>query len=398
MDIQDLDKQYALQVYKRQPILVRSGKGCYLIDVSGKEFLDFSAGIAVNIFGHCDPKLVHVAQAQLQQLWHTSNLYYIDKQIICAQKLIQKSFPGQVFFTNSGTESNECAIKLARAYGYINNIQSPEIISLRDSFHGRTCGSLSITGQKKYQEKFGALVPHVKFGIMNDIHSIQKLISSSTVAIIVEPIQGEGGLIPSDIGFLSKIRELCFKHDILLIFDEVQTGMGRIGYCFAYQYYDVVPDVITCGKGIGGGFPVGAVIVDHKYSSVLSFGDHGSTFGGNPVACSVVSEVLSRLTPDFLSSVRAKGEFLKDQLDCIRTQYTDIIVDIRGIGLMLGMELHPSIPTDLFIQKSYSKELLLTSVGHNTIRFSPPLIVSQADIKRCLDIVMSVLEDIRGNL
>lgn len=379
-----------MNTYGRFPMAPVKGQGCYVWDADGKEYLDFLGGIAVCALGHCDPRLQAVIQEQSKKLWHISNLYWIEPQVELAQKLVQISGLGKAFFCNSGAEANEAAIKLARKYFYRR--QKPEkyqIISFKHSFHGRTLGTVAATGQEKYHEGFAPLPDGFLYADYNDLDSVEKLVNEHTAAILVEPIQGEGGIHPADPSFLKGLRNLCNREDILLIFDEVQCGIGRSGKFFAYQTYDVVPDMVTMAKALGGGFPIGAMLASDKAASGFAPGDHASTFGGNPMATAVANEVVDIIAqPSFLEQVQRMSDRLQESL---RNINDDRIVEVRGRGLMIGVEFKQEIK-DL-IGLCMNKGLLLIGAGPNVVRWVPPLIITDKELKQAMAIFTQALKE-----
>ncbi len=382
------DSQFILSTYGERRIAFVKGKGVYLYDVEGNKYLDFLSGIGVNILGHGHPRIVKVIKEQAEILLHTSNLYLIPHQIKLAEMLVQLSFPGRCFFCNSGTEAVEAALKLARKWGKEKG--KFEIISMENSFHGRTCGSLSLTGQKKYQENFLPLLPGVRFIPFNNLEALQKSVNSKTCAIIIEPIQGEGGIHVASREFLEGAREIADKREVLLIFDEVQCGMGRTGKLFAYQNFEVIPDVLCLAKGLGGGLPIGVIIARDKFSDVFQPGDHASTFGGNPLVTRVAWEVIRILKEEkVLQNVEKMGKYLLQKLLTLKQEFP-WIKEIRGKGLMIGIEISKEAKRikDLCERKG----LLIGTAGEKTLRFLPPLIISQEEIDEGMRIFQEVLE------
>lgn len=384
-----------MNTYNRFPVVLDHGKGALVWDKEGKVFLDFAAGIAVNILGHSHPKLISSLKKQASKLIHCSNLYWTEPQMELARILSENSIGGKVFFANSGTEANETAIKLARKYGKMISSEKYMILSTTNSFHGRTYGSLSATVQPKYQEKFTPLVDGFDYFEFNNIDSLKSRISEKVCAVIVEPIQGESGIIPAKDEFLKELRKICDEYNALLIFDEVQCGMGRTGKLFAYQHYGVEPDILTVAKGLGGGVPIGAVIANER-ANVFEPSDHGSTFGGNPLACSAGITVMKELLKEgFLENVNKLGIFLKKELDKLRKDYPQEISGVRGIGLMIGIELH-KIPAKDFANKCVENGLLVAIAGNNTVRLLPPLIITRKQIGQAIQIIRKVLEEFRN--
>ena len=384
--IEDGNK-YIMNTYNRFPLEFEKGEGMYLYDNNGRKYLDFVAGIAVNSLGHNHKKLAEAITSQVNNLIHVSNLYYTKAQCSLAKKLVDNGALDKVFYCNSGAEAIEAALKLARKYGFATGRQ--EIITMRNSFHGRTFGAVTATGQDCYQEGFGDMLPNIKYAIFNDINSVKNTISSKTVAILLEPIQGEGGIIPADKNFLIELRRICDEKDILLMFDEVQCGVGRLGTLFAYQYYDIVPDVISMAKGIAGGVPCGIMMAKKRIAESFVQGDHASTFGGNPLATSAGNVVIDELLNGLLANINTMGKYLEMKLDELVSKY-DIVLMRRGAGLMQGIEL--SIQARSIIASAIDKGLLLVGSGKNVIRFVPAYIVSSDDIDKAVEILEECLK------
>ncbi|NLJ73119.1 MAG: acetylornithine transaminase [Syntrophomonadaceae bacterium] len=387
-------ENYVLSTYNRFPISLVKGEGSYVWDADGKEYVDFVSGIAVCALGHSNPSLVKAITEQAQQLWHISNLYYNEPQVLLAEKLISLTGLGKVFFCNSGAEANEAAIKLVRKYFYRHNEAGRnEIISFNKSFHGRTMGALAATGQAKYHEGFAPMVAGFAYADYNDLSSVEKLISDKLCAIIVEPIQGEGGINLAELGFIRGLRDICTREGIWLIFDEVQTGVGRTGKLWAYEHYGLKPDIITMAKALGGGFPIGAMVVADKVASGFAPGDHATTYGGNPLACAVASAVLDIVgETEFLDKVKARGDYLVQSLKDIGDSR---IRDIRGQGLLIGVEFSEEVG-DL-IKLCVDKGLLLVGAGPNVVRFIPPLNVKEVEINKAIAIFKDALKAWQSN-
>jgi acetylornithine/N-succinyldiaminopimelate aminotransferase len=376
-----------METYKRLGVSPTSGRGSWLFDDEGNRYLDFIAGIATNSLGHCHPALVEAIKEQAETLIHCSNLYEIPIQAEVAELLTGATDFDKVFFCNSGTESVEAAIKLARKHAHSNHgPEKHEALVFSKSFHGRTYGGLSATGQPALQEGFGPMLGgfvHAPFG---DLEAAKKLVGPQTAAILVEPIQGEGGVNVPPEGFLQGLRELCDEVGALLVFDEVQTGAGRTGHLYAYQGVGVVPDVLTSAKGLGGGVPVGAMMTREEYAS-LGPGNHGSTFGGNPLAMAAVRAVLGVVdNPEFLDEVRFKGQVLKNALEKLAEQVPG--AEVRGEGLLIGLELGPEVAPRVF-EHCLENRLLVNLIGDSTIRLAPPLTVSRTEIRYALDFFRS---------
>lgn len=380
-----LEKKTIFQTYKRQPTLLVKGKGSLVWDVKGKKYLDFFSGLGVNNLGHCHPKIVRAISSQSNKLIHTSNLYYTQPQIQLAENLVQRTFPGKVFFSNSGAEANECAFKLARRWAHSRGIEKGEIIAFKQSFHGRTLATLTLTGQEKFQKGFSPLLSKVLYADFNDIESVKRLISQRSCAVFVEPVQGEGGVYPAEPGFLKSLRKLCDQHHLLLIFDEVQCGLGRSGNLFCFQKYKVQPDVLTVAKGLGGGLPIGATIARNKIAALFSKGDHASTFGGNPVTCSAAISVLSLIAPKLLTSVQKKSHFIFSGLSDLKEKYPSLIQEVRGVGLMVGLEL--KIQGDPIVDFCRNQGLLINCTQNHVLRFLPPLTITVSELESTLSIL-----------
>ena len=384
-----------METYKRMNIAPTSGKGSWLFDEKGNRYLDFIAGIATNTLGHGHPALVGAVQDQAGELIHCSNLYEIPLQAEVAQMLTEATDFDKVFFCNSGTEAVEAAIKLARKHAYeTHGPEKYEILAFTKSFHGRTYGSLSATAQATYQEAFGPMVPGFAYAPFGDLEAAKEAVGPQTAAVLVEPIQGEGGINPAPEGFLEGLRELCDEHGALLIFDEVQTGTGRTGHLYAYQGVGVVPDVLTSAKGLGGGVPVGAMMTKEEYA-VLTPGNHGSTFGGNPLAMAAVKAVLGVVgDPVFLEEVRFKGAILKNALWLVAGRVPG--AGVRGEGLLLGLDLgDPELAKEVF-QKCLEEGVLVNLIAGTTIRLAPPLTVTKSEIRYALDTLRAAVDSLVG--
>lgn len=383
-----------LNVYSRLDVNFVSGKGVYLYDDKGEEYLDFVSGIAVNCLGHSNEVMTKALREQSEKLIHISNLYYSEAQNKLMAKLLRASQHDSVFFCNSGTEANELAIKIGRKHGNMISSDKNEIIYMKNSFHGRSTGALAITGQKKYQEPFKPLMSgtvEVKF---NDIVDLKNKVNKKTCAIILEPVQGEGGLVEATQEFLYCIKELCEKYDALLIFDEIQCGMGRMGTLFAYEQLNVTPDVVTIAKALGGGVPIGACLTRGKASKVLVPGDHGSTYGGNPLVCGVAHAVLSELIDGgVVAGVKEKGEYAKEKLLDLKEKYS-MIEEIRGKGLLLGIKFNESISNKEVVTEAFNNKFLLVTAGDNVVRFFPPLNVKLEEIDKAIDKLEKILQSL----
>lgn len=378
--------------YGRYPLVAASGAGCWLTDIDGKLYLDFLAGVAVNSLGHCHPKVVAAIQKQAETLLHCSNYYHIPQQIELAELLCAHSFGDRVFFCNSGAEANEAAIKLARKYSAENHAPDRnEVITAVASFHGRTLAGISATGQDKVKEGFAPLLPgfkHVPFG---HFEALRAAVGPNTCAIMLEPVQGEGGVNVPPAGYLQAVRELCDSNELLLIFDEVQVGCGRTGSLFAYQQEGVEPDVMTLAKALAGGPPIGAMISRNKHAVALGPGTHGSTFGGNPLmAASALAAMKVYLEDDVLENCIAMGGYLRQKLEELQDKH-DFIVDVRGRGLILGVEL--SIEGGDMVKTALERGLLINCTVGKVLRFVPPLIVNQEEIDQMLKILGGIFDE-----
>lgn len=381
-------EQYLIHTYNRYQIVLEKGDGVYLYDTNGKKYLDFAAGIAVFALGYGNKAYNDALKAQVDKVIHTSNLFYTEPLAMAAEKFIKASGMKRVFFTNSGTEAIEGAIKLARKYAYMKNPeQESEIISMNHSFHGRSLGALTVTGNPKYQEAFKPLMGGVVFADYNDLESVKAKVNEKTCAIILETVQGEGGIYPATKAFIEGIAQICKEKDILFICDEIQCGMGRTGTMFAYQAYGVCPDIITSAKALGCGVPVGAFAANEKVEKVLVAGDHGSTYGGNPLATAAVSKVFDLFESEaVLENVKSVSCYLEEKLDALKERY-DFILDRRGKGLMQGLELNA--PANTYVQKALEKGLILITAGTNILRFVPPLIITKENVDEMVEILES---------
>ena len=373
-----------LQIYHRFPVAFDHGDGVYLYDAEGKKYLDFGAGIAVMALGYNHKRYNDALKSQIDKLIHTSNLFYHESGAEAGQKLREASGLQHVFFTNSGTEAVEGALKLAKKYANKEGKKNYEIIAMDHSFHGRSIGALSVTGKVQYREPFEPLLPNVRFAQYNNLESVRSLINDNTAAIIMETVQGEGGVYPATSDFLKGVRDLCDKHNALLILDEIQCGMGRTGSMFAFQRYGVKPDILLSAKALGCGAPVGAFVCNDKAAS-MTFGDHGTTYGGNPFVCTAVSEVFDIFHDEkIVEHVKEIGQYLWDQLEILKSK-CDCIIDHRGVGLIQGLEFKDN-PSEI-VKKALNKGLVLISAGNNTIRFVPPLVVKKGEVDELIKIL-----------
>ncbi len=380
-----------LQTYNRNPVSFFRGKGSYLFTESGDSYLDLGSGIAVNSLGHSHPKLIKALNVQSKLLWHTSNLYQIAAQDRLASILVKNSFAEKVFFTNSGSESVECAIKMARKFGHSQNSNKNRIITFEGSFHGRTFGSISASASEKLINGFGPVLDGFDLANFGDFNSVERLISDKTCAILVEPIQGEGGIRTAEHGFLENLRKICDKNDLLLIFDEVQSGIGRTGKLFAFEHSGVIPDIVAVAKGIGGGFPLGCCLSTDKAAAAMSIGSHGSTFGGNPLACSVGIAVLDEIfSENFLDNVVTTAAFFRGELQRLVDAYPSTYDSVRGVGLMLGIKC--TAKNDLIVKLAFQEKLILVPGGENTVRILPALNIPISVVKKGLESLQRIAQ------
>lgn len=388
-EVVELDKKYVMHTYSRIPLVIDRGEGVRVWGKDGKEYLDFISGIGVNAIGHCHPEVVAAINCQTRKLFHCSNLYYIELEAKLAKVLCDISFADKAFFSNSGAEANEAAIKLARKFGSKQNGKPYQIITMKDSFHGRTITTLKATGQTKYQHGFGPFPPGFRYASFNDLKAVRSSVSNKTCAIMLEPVQGEGGLNVASENFLKGLRQLCDKKGILLILDEVQCGLGRTGEMFAYEHYRIEPDIMTLAKPLGGGMPIGATLAKEKIASFFEPGNHASTFGGNPVVCSAALAFLKVLEEENLvEGAREKGEYFREELEKLRETFS-FIKEIRGKGLMIGLRL--TFPGKSMVEKCREEGLLINCTTENVLRFLPPLIVEKKDIDKAVKILKEVM-------
>lgn len=378
-----LDKKYMMQFGARLPIVLDHGEGCFVYDTDGKKYLDLVAGIAVNGLGHCNPKVVDAICKQAGKLMHVSNLYYNTLQPRLAQILMEISDMDKAFFCNSGAEANEAAMKLVRKAAKMSgHPEKTEIITAEKSFHGRTLATITATGQPKYQKSFVPLAPGYKYVPYNDIEALKKTAGEKTCAIMMEPVQGESGVHPANVDFLKAARELCDKYGAALIFDEVQTGLGRTGKMFGYQNFGVIPDVMTLAKTLGGGFPIGACLARGKYADVFQPGDHASTFGGNPLASAAAIATLTEIVEGkWVENSDKVGKYLREQLTTLKG-----IKEVRGLGLMIAAEFNEPIAKSV-AEKALEKGLILNPIGDSILRFVPPLILTKENVDQAMGIL-----------
>lgn len=390
-----LDQMYHMNTFgSRTPVQFTHGKGSVLYDSEGRTYIDFLAGIAVNSLGYGHPKLTAAVRSQAERLLHCSNLFYIEAQAKLAKLLSQANKGGKVFFCNSGAEANEAAIKLVRKYFYDRGAHKGEILTALNSFHGRTLAALAATGQEKYQKPFSPMPGGFKYLPYNDLSAAKESISDETAAIMIEVIQGEGGVIQGTEEYIRGLEALCREKGLLLIVDEVQTGMGRTGKLFAYEHYGIEPDIVTLAKGLGGGIPIGAVIARGAAADTFEPGSHGSTFGGNPLSCSAALAVTETITENgFLDKAAEKGRLLKDGLNKLKEEFA-FVKEVRGCGLMLGMELDQGIQGKKVVGMALEKGFLINCAGQNTLRFVPPLIITEMEIQQLLSALQQIFQQI----
>lgn len=383
----ELEQQYVVQTYKRPPFVIEKGDGVYLYDAQGRKYLDFAAGIAVNALGYNDPQVMAAIEEQGRKLIHVSNLYHTAPHAKLAKMLVENSFADRVFFCNSGTEAVEAGLKFARKWaGAKFSPQKHQFVAFTHSFHGRTFGSLALTYKEKYRKPFEPLMPGARFAEFNDIASAKDTIDEDVCACIVEPVQGEGGINPAEKGFLVALQEICEENHALLIFDEIQCGLGRTGYLWAHRYYGVEPDIMTLAKPLGGGLPIGAALVTEEIASAIEAGDHGSTFAANPLICAVAQVVFQRIKDEgFLASVRKKGTYLEAKLNELQDRH-ESIVEVRGRGLMWGLQT--GLEASQVVSAGYQEGLIVTTAGEHVVRLLPPLVVE----KEHIDLALGMLD------
>ena len=385
------DKNY-LPVFNRYKIVLDRGEGAYLYDVNGKKYIDFLAGIAVNVLGHAYKPLVDAISNQAAKVIHVSNLYYTEPQANAAEKLVKLSGLDRAFFANSGAEANEGAIKIARKFAKKISEDKTQIITAWDSFHGRTLATLTATGQPKYHKGFEPLLGGFDYVHYNDIDELAEKISDKTCAVMLETIQGEGGVYPPKNNYLQKVRELCDKHNALLILDEIQSGMGRSGKFFAYEKYNIKPDIVTLAKGLAGGVPIGAFICTEKVANAFHAGDHGTTFGGNPLACAAANVILDTVPDEkFLAHVEEVGSYFKNKLVELQKKYPEQISEVRGEGLILGLQLsNPKKSGVEIVNECMKRGAIINCTVGTVLRFIPPLIITNEQV----DEVVKILDEV----
>ncbi|MDF7760880.1 aspartate aminotransferase family protein [Kosakonia cowanii] len=376
--------QWMLPVYAPAPFIPVRGEGSRLWDQHGTEYIDFAGGIAVNALGHANPVLCNALSEQAAKFWHTGNGYTNEPALRLAKRLIDATFADRVFFCNSGAEANEAALKLARKYAHDTfGAQKSGIVAFKNAFHGRTLFTVSAGGQPAYSQDFAPLPPQIQHATFNDLASASALINDDTCAVIVEPMQGEGGVVPADAAFLQGLREICSRHNALLIFDEVQTGVGRTGELYAYMHYGVTPDVLTTAKALGGGFPIGAMLTTETFGKVMNVGTHGTTYGGNPLAGAVAGALLDSVnTPQMLNGVKQRHEWFTEQLTAINARHS-LFSDIRGLGLLIGCQLVPAFngKAKQISQLAAAEGVMVLIAGGNVLRFAPALNISEEEVR-----------------
>ncbi|MBJ9294219.1 aspartate aminotransferase family protein [Citrobacter werkmanii] len=380
--------EWMMPVYAPAPFIPVRGEGSRLWDQQGKEYIDFAGGIAVNALGHAHPALREALNDQASKFWHTGNGYTNEPVLRLAKKLIDATFAERVFFCNSGAEANEAALKLARKFAHDRfGNQKSGIVAFKNAFHGRTLFTVSAGGQPAYSQDFAPLPPDIRHAVFNDLDSARQLIDDTTCAVIVEPVQGEGGVVPATNEFLQGLRELCDRHNALLIFDEVQTGVGRTGELYAYMHYGVTPDLLTTAKALGGGFPIGALLATANCASVMTVGTHGTTYGGNPLATAVAGKLLEIVnTPDMLNGVKQRHDWFVERINAINERF-GLFSEIRGLGLLIGCVLNADFAgkAKLISQEAANAGVMVLIAGANVVRFAPALNVSEEEVASGLD-------------
>ena len=380
--------EWMMPVYAPAPFIPVRGEGSRLWDQQGKEYIDFAGGIAVNALGHAHPALREALNDQASKFWHTGNGYTNEPVLRLAKKLIDATFAERIFFCNSGAEANEAALKLARKYAHDRfGSQKSGIVAFKNAFHGRTLFTVSAGGQPAYSQDFAPLPPDIRHAVYNDLDSASQLIDDTTCAVIVEPVQGEGGVVPATKAFLQGLRELCDRHNALLIFDEVQTGVGRTGELYSYMHYGVTPDLLTTAKALGGGFPIGALLATERCASVMTVGTHGTTYGGNPLATAVAGKLLEIVnTPEVLNGVKQRHDWFVERINAINERF-GLFSEIRGLGLLIGCVLNAEFAgkAKLISQEAAVAGVMVLIAGANVVRFAPALNVSEEEVATGLD-------------
>ncbi|SET65739.1 acetylornithine aminotransferase [Natronincola peptidivorans] len=386
--------QYTMNTYKRLPVAFQSGEGSYLKDTEGKQYLDMIGGLGACGLGHNHPAVTKAIQDQAEKLIHVANIYWIQEQVELGKLLVQHSFGDKAFFCNSGAEANEAAIKLARKYAYKKyGDQKNEVIAMTSAFHGRTIATLGVTYNKKYQEGYGPIPTGFKFAEFNNIDALNEAITENTCAIMMETIQGEGGVTPVDKDFLKEVKAICEEKDILLIFDEIQCGVARTGKLFAYENYGIEPDIMTLAKALGSGFPIGAMIAKDKVAEVFNPGDHGTTFGGNPLACATALGTMNFILKEKLwKKAEESGAYFAEKLTELIDKYP-WVKQVKGKGLMVGLELE--IEGGFIVEKAFEERLLMNCTAGNVLRFLPPLIIEKEEIDKSVEILDKIFKEIK---
>ena len=390
-DVVKDEGQYILQTYGRPEFVLERGNGVYLFDTDGNRYLDFVSGLVVNALGYGDYDVLKAIEEQAGKLMHVSNLYHTIPSVKLAKMLVESSFADRVFFCNSGTESWEATLKFCRKWGNTTHDKPKNrLIAFNDSFHGRTYGSISTTGQPKYHQGFEPLLPGIDFADFNDLTSVEKLATDETCAILVEPLQAEGGIHAAEPEFLQGLRALCDEREMLLVFDEIQVGCGRLGSLWAHQQYGVEPDIMTLAKALGGGLPIGVALLRQKVADAIAAGDHAATFGANPVACAAAVTVFGKLLEDgFIDSVREKGEYLIGRLEKLQERWPEHITGVRGKGLIAGaVTVRPAAD---YLAAFRERDILVATAGADVVRFLPPLIVEKDRIDEVVDVFDEIL-------
>jgi acetylornithine/N-succinyldiaminopimelate aminotransferase len=390
-EIIDGEKQYILHTYNRPDFAIERGNGVYLFDTDGNRYLDFVSGLAVNAFGYGDYEILKAIEEQTAKLMHVSNLYHTIPSVRLAKQLVGHSFADRVFFCNSGTEAWEASLKFCRKWGH-TRFDKPKFrfVAMNDSFHGRTYGSISTTGQPKYHQGFQPLLPGIDFADFNDLDSVEKQVTDETCAILVEPLQAEGGIHVATQGFLQGLRQLCDERQMLLVFDEIQVGLGRTGSLWAHEQYGVEPDLMTLAKALGGGLPIGVSLLRQKVADAVAPGDHAATFGANPVVCAAALEVFRKLTAGgFIDSIKEKGDYLTTRLQRLQERWPEHITEIRGRGLIAGAVTVQSAAD--FVGAFRKRNILVAVAGPNVVRFLPPLIIEKDRIDEVVDVFDEIL-------
>ena len=390
-EVEQIDSKYHFQIYGRLPVLLKKGKGSHVWDSDGNEYIDVLGGIAVNSLGHCHPNVVNAIKNQAEKLIHCTNIYYIEPQARLEKLLIENCDMDRALFVNSGTEAVESAFKLARKWASKHE-KGGGIITMDGSFHGRSLACVTATGQKKYRVGFDPLPPGFKIVPFNDLQAVEDAIDDSICAVMVEPVQGEGGIVPADESYLKGLRKICDKHNILLIFDEIQCGMSRTGHLFAYQGYNVIPDMITIAKALGGGFPIGALLAKEEIANAFDKGDHGTTFGGNPLATAAAYASVSTLINENLAQkAQQTGTYLMNKLNEERKKTTHI-KEVRGKGLMVGIVLDQK--GKKIVPEMMKQGVLANCTAENVIRFVPPLTISKKDLDTAVSVLMDAIKEV----